>query len=63
MNKWFYDGPVVIFGKAAGNFKGETYADTKAKAKSNLTYQCKKKMNVNPNYGKVELIGEIRKES
>ena len=63
MNKWSYDGAVVIFGKAAGNFNGVFFVDTKAKAKSNLTYQCKKKMNVNPNYGKVELIGEIRKES
>ena len=63
MHKWSYDGPVVIFFFSFFYFKGETYADTKAKAKSNLTYQCKKKMNVNPNYGKVELIGEIRKES
>ena len=43
--KYLYDGPVMVFGKFVGNWRGETIADSEAKAKSNLAYQFKKQNN------------------
>lgn len=45
MPKYSYSGPVMVFGKLVGNWKGETFADNEAKAKSNLAYQFKKQNN------------------
>ena len=43
MPKYFYDGPVVEFNTCiANNWKGETFAPSEAKARSNLAYQFKK---------------------
>lgn len=45
MNKYAYDGPVMTFGRFICNWKGETMADSEGKARSNLSYQFKKKNN------------------
>jgi len=58
MNRYAYNGPVLIFGRWVANWKGETVADSGKKAKSNLTYQYKKKNNLLPNT-KVTLPGEL----
>lgn len=45
-HKFIYDGPVMEFGKLlADHWKGETMAPSVDKARSNLTYQFKKKNN------------------
>lgn len=42
-NHYIYDGPVYLFDKFIGYFKGETYAVSDKKALSNLRAQyCKK---------------------
>lgn len=45
MPKYYYNGPVMVFGKFVGDWKGETIADNEAKAKSNLAYQFRKQNN------------------
>ena len=43
MPKYFYDGPVMEFNTCIVNhWKGETFAPSEAKARSNLAYQFKK---------------------
>ena len=43
MPKYFYDGPVKEFDKLiAEHWKGETFAPSESKARSNLAYQFKK---------------------
>lgn len=60
MNKYFYDGPVMEFDICiTDHWKGETMADSKKKAISNLTYQFKKQTN-RANYTKITLPGEIK---
>lgn len=60
MNKYFYDGPVMEFDICiADHWKGETIANSKKKAISNLTYQFKKQTN-RANYTKITLPGEIK---
>lgn len=44
-HKYVYDGPVMMFGRWIGNFKGETTAESEEKARCNLAYQFKKKNN------------------
>jgi hypothetical protein len=58
MNRYAYNGPVLIFGKCVANWKGETVADSEKKAKSNLTYQYKTKNKLVPS-AKVHLPGEL----
>lgn len=45
MHKYEYDGPVLMFGRFICNWKGETMAASESKARSNLSYQFKKKNN------------------
>lgn len=46
MPRWVYNGPVMEFDTCIANhWRGETFAPSEAKAKSNLTYQFKKKNN------------------
>lgn len=46
MNQYSYDGPVMEFGTCiADRWKASTYAVSEKKARSNLTYQFKKKHN------------------
>lgn len=58
MNKYAYNGPVMMFGKCVTNWKGETMAESEKKAKSNLIYQYKKKNNLVPS-AKINLPGEL----
>lgn len=54
-----YDGPVEEFGRCISNrWHGETWATSKAKARSNLTYQCKKELNRVANT-RITLPGDI----
>lgn len=46
MNKYSYDGPVMVFDTCVtDHWKGETMATSEKKAKSNLAYQFKKSTN------------------
>lgn len=49
MAKYVYDGPVMVFGKLVGRWRGETVAPSESKAKSNLAYQFKKQNNRSAN--------------
>ena len=65
MNRYIYDGPVVVFGRCVENkWHGETIASTEKKAKSNLTYQWKKRNNKVAGTkvtlpGKVQILEEV----
>ena len=55
-----YSGPVMMFGRCvADNWKGETYASSAEKARSNLTYAYKINHNLAP-HAKVSLPGLIK---
>lgn len=59
-HKYRYDGPVLAFGKyVTDHWRGETMAPTVQKARSNLTYQVKKQMNLVAGT-KVILPGEVK---
>lgn len=46
MNRYYYDGPVMVFDTCVtDHWKGETMATSEKKAKSNLAYQFKKSTN------------------
>lgn len=46
MNKYSYDGPVMVFDTCVANhWKGQTMAPSEKKARCNLTYQFKKRNN------------------
>lgn len=46
-HKYVYDGPVMFFNKLiADHWKGETMAPSEGKARSNLSYQAKKQLNL-----------------
>ena len=50
MKQYLYDGPVMEFDRCVANrWKASTYAVSEKKARSNLTYQYKKKNNKLPN--------------
>ena len=45
--KYTYDGPVMLFETMmTDRWKGETMATSEKKARSNLTYQAKKQLNL-----------------
>ena len=49
MEFYFYDGPVMQFGRTIDpSWYGETYAVSAKKALSNLAYQFKKKLGYGP---------------
>lgn len=59
MHIWKYSGEVLMFGKViARNWHGETSAETKDKAKSNLLYKFKKENNLQP-WVKVTFVNDI----
>lgn len=61
MGKYIYEGPVTVFDKCVENrWRGETYAVSEAKARSNLTYQWKKRNNLVANTV-VKLPGKVRR--
>jgi len=50
MKQYSYDGPVMEFDRCVANrWKASTYAVSEKKARSNLTYQYKKRNNKLPN--------------
>lgn len=62
MDKYIYEGPVKEFDAIVNCcWKGETYAPSERKARSNLTYQYKKKTGKSSDT-KITLTGKIRKE-
>lgn len=59
MNQYSYDGPVMEFDRCIANrWKASTYAVSEKKARSNLTYQYKKRNNKLPNT-KITLPGQL----
>lgn len=63
MNLYKYTGPVEdIFGNCLDRyFKAETVACSSARAKSNISYQWRKKMHY-PTAYPIKLIGKLTKE-
>lgn len=60
LNKYIYNGPVMQYNKCiTGSWSGETVAPSEKKARSNLTYQVKKQMNLLAGT-KVTLPGSIK---
>lgn len=63
MNRYLYDGPVMEFDRCVQrNWKGETMASSETKARSNLSYQWKKKNNRIAGV-KITLLGKLWKIS
>ena len=61
MNLYSYAGPVTMFDRCiASIWKGETYASSEKKAKSNLIFQYKKQNGLIP-ASKVSLPGKLVK--
>ena len=59
MKQYLYDGPVMEFDRCIANrWKASTYAVSEKKARSNLTYQYKKRNNKLPNT-MITLPGQI----
>lgn len=59
MNRYYYDGPVLIFDRLiTSHWEAETIAESKEKARSNFKYQYKKNNNLILKT-KVDLPGEI----
>lgn len=60
MNRYLYDGPVMEFDRCVqSNWKGETMAASETKARSNLSYQWKKRNNRIASV-KITLPGKLR---
>ena len=61
MDLYSYTGPVTMFDRCVANcWKGETYASSEKKAKSNLIFQYKKQNGLIP-VSKVNLPGKLVK--
>ena len=61
MDLYSYTGPVTMFDRCVANcWKGETYATSETKAKSNLIFQYKKQNGLIP-ASKVNLPGKLVK--
>ena len=61
MNLYSYTGPVTMFDRCVANcWRGETYASSEKKAKSNLIFQYKKQNGLIP-ASKVNLPGKLVK--
>lgn len=59
MNCYTYHGPVMLFDRCIDDrWNGSTYAVSEKRARSNLTYQFKKKYNYEANT-KISLPGKI----
>ena len=54
-HKYTYDGPVMLFNKYVGDWKGETIAKSKAAAVRNLVHQCKTACKKIPSVGGLSL--------
>lgn len=59
MNKYLYDGPVMVFETCVErHWKSSTYAVSEKKARSNLAFQYKQRNNLVPN-SNITLPGKI----
>lgn len=59
MNLYSYNGPVCEFGKiVASHWKGQTYANSESKARTNLAYQFKRDTGRVPR-SKITLPGKV----
>lgn len=59
MTLYLYDGPVLEFDKIIANrWKGQTYAVSEAKARSNLAFQFKRETGKVPR-SKITLPGKV----
>lgn len=59
MNRYSYNGPVLIFGKLmTDHWRSETMAKSKAKARNNFKYQYKVENNLLANT-KIDMPGDI----
>lgn len=56
--KYVYNGPIMKFGACIGNFKTTTWANSAAKARSNILYQFKRENNMLPSC-KLELGARV----
>ena len=57
--KYVYNGPIVVSGRCvANNWRGETWAESESKARSNLSYQAKTYCRLFAG-AKVELPGKL----
>lgn len=62
MTKYIYDGPVKYFDRCiSSEWHGETFANSEAKARSNLAYRYKKEKGLGAT-AKITLPGTIIKE-
>lgn len=60
MGLYTYNGPVLYYEKViANNWRGETTAESKAKAISNLKYQFKNQVNLASGVGGISFSGSI----
>lgn len=58
-HRYKYEGPVMVFNTCIANrWESETMATSAIKAKSNLTYQYKKKHNLRAT-AKIDLPGKV----
>ena len=63
MDRYVYEGPVKIYGQIVNyNWRGETYAPTAEKARSNLQYQYKQQTGKAKNL-KIIFTGKVEKEN
>lgn len=59
MNEYIYDGPIMSFDKCiVSKWSGKTMATSEKKAKSNLSYQAKRALNLIAG-AKIVLPGKI----
>ena len=59
MNLYSYSGPVTMFNRCVSStWKGETYASSERKAKSNLIFQYKKQNGLTP-ASRINLPGKV----
>lgn len=60
MNRYFYEGPVVEFGRVISNcWRASTCACSEKKARSNLAYQFKKQNSRLCNSAHITLPGKL----
>ena len=63
MGLYTYSGPVLYYDKVlTNNWTAETYADSKARAISNLKYQFKNRANLMTNVGGIKLSGAVKEK-
>ena len=63
MGLYTYSGPVLQYDRVIqSNWKGQTYAETKKQAISNLKYQFKTQAHMMPTVGGIKLYGNVEEK-